>query len=157
MITAGYDELGSLVFDAALIGTCNRVSKKVIIDTGFSGDIALPVSVACAIGLTPAGAGRIALADGTIITVPLFMGKIEVGGEVRDAIYMVVEGTEEVLVGMGFLERYKICFYSGKKEIEMSVPSSASARPSAIKEIEELQSVLKRLIPRHEPSEVVST
>lgn len=117
MIRARYDEHGNIILDLKLIGRCGNKTVKTLLDTGFTGSLAIPVSVGCEIGLEPVGEAKVIVASGEAIPVPLFLGRIVIGEDEIDSIYIVLSGLEEVLIGMGVIRDYNVEFHGAKRTI----------------------------------------
>ena len=63
----GYiDEYGQARVNIAVCGRKMEITVSPIIDTGFDGDICLPLPIAIQLGLELSGSIKVELADGTI-------------------------------------------------------------------------------------------
>ena len=145
MIPIRYDKEGNIVIETTLIGICKELKAKLLVDTGFSSSLAVPISVACQIGLSPVGVGRVRLADGSVITLPIFLGKVKIGDKIIDTTYLVLsEESKECLVGMELLAPYEITFHAAQKEVSIEEKESFIKN----KHISELKQSLRNLIPR---------
>lgn len=120
MIAAEYDTRGSIIVEVTLIGRCGEKKKKVLLDTGFSGSVAVPISIGCEIGLESVGNGRVILASGETRTVPVFAGKVRIGEDVKECAYLIMAGADEVLLGMDLIKDYNVQFHGVKKAIQIS-------------------------------------
>jgi len=120
MIDARYDEDGNIILNLKLIGTCGDKKAQVLMDTGFSGALAIPVSIGCEIGLEGVGDAQVIVASGEVVPVPIFLGKIEIGDEIIECIYIVLAGSTEVLIGMEILKGYSVSFFGDKKAISVN-------------------------------------
>lgn len=145
MVLAEYDTRGSIIVDVTLIGKCSEKKKKVLLDTGFSGSIAMPVSIGCEIGLESVGNGRVILASGETTAVPIFAGKIRIGTDEKDCVYLIMAGADEVLLGMDIIKDYDVQFHGAKRTIRI-------ARGEAIEKAEE---EIEAIIPVQVIEEVV--
>lgn len=134
MINARYDSNGNIILDLKLIGRCGNKKVKTLLDTGFSGALAIPVSVGCEIGLESVGDAQVIVASGEAIPVPIFLGKIEIGDEVIECIYIVLHGSNEVLIGMDIIQDYNVEFHGAKRTITIK-----KAEAEAAKSIEEIE------------------
>ena len=142
MIPIRYDN-GNIVIETTLIGICKELKAKLLVDTGFSSSLAVPISVACQIGLSPVGVGRVQLADGSVITLPIFLGKVKIGDKIIDTTYLVLsEESKECLVGMELLAPYKISFHAAAKRVTIEESFIKNAH------ISELKQSLRKIIPR---------
>jgi len=145
-IPANFDEQGNIRIPVKLIGLCRERNVSLILDSGFSGNITCPISLACAIGLKPQGVGSVQLADGSIITLPIFLGKVKIGDKIIDTTYLVLsEESKECLVGMELLAPYKITFHADKKEVSINDEKQSFIKN---KHIQDLQKSLRKIIPR---------
>lgn len=148
MIPAEFDTRGSIVVDVTLIGKCGEKKKKVLMDTGFSGSIAIPVSVGCEIGLESLGNGRVILASGEIVGVPIFAGKLRIGGDEKECVYILMVGADEVLLGMNILRAYNVQFHGAKKAIQIS--------RGEVKPVRKAEEIVEAIMPTEAIEEVVS-
>ena len=76
-------------------------------DSGFTGDIVVPESIAVDIGLNSGGSAEVELADGYIMEVKLYLAQVQIGDVVQDAAVIIMG--EEVLIGTGLMEPFDIC------------------------------------------------
>lgn len=134
MINAKYDEHGNIILDLKLIGNCNEKKVKVLMDTGFSGALAIPVDIGCEIGLEGVGDAHVIVASGEAIPVPIFLGKVEIGDEIIECIYIVLPGSNEVLIGMDIIRDYNVQFHGAKRTITIK-----KAAVEAAKTVEEIE------------------
>ena len=134
MINARYDEHGNIILNLELIGTCGEKKVKTLLDTGFSGALAIPVDVGCEIGLESVGDAQVIVASGEAIPVPIFLGKVKIGDEVVECIYIVLPGSNEVLIGMDIIRDYNVQFHGAKRTITIK-----KATAEAIGKVEEIE------------------
>jgi clan AA aspartic protease len=89
-----------------LIGDSGRADVEFVVDTGFTGTLALPPSQLAAVGATLEGIRLIQLADGTQLRTPFWTLQIEWYGELR-----LVRATaldDEPLIGIGLLREHHL-------------------------------------------------
>lgn len=134
MIKARYDDHGNIILDLKLIGRCGDKKLKTLLDTGFSGALAIPVSVGCEIGLEAVGDAHVIVASGEAIPVPIFLGKVEIGDEIIECIYIVLPGSNEVLIGMEILKDFNVEFHGVKRLI--TIKKAAVEEVKTVEEIE---------------------
>jgi predicted aspartyl protease len=146
MIAAEYDTRGSILVDVTLIGKCDEKEKKVLLDTGFSGSLAIPLSLGCELGLESLGDGRVILASGAITTVPLFAGKIRMGPDEKECVYILMAGADEVLLGMSIIKDYNVQFHGAKRAIRINRSEEA---------IEKAEEIVEAIMPVQIIEEVV--
>jgi predicted aspartyl protease len=111
-------EENAIMVKVTLIGDYERKDVYALMDTGFSSDIALDIEHAIRLGLDPVGIINIRLADGSITSAPTFMGKVKIGDKITDAVYIITG--RGVLIGMGLLKHFDICFSALKNTVQIS-------------------------------------
>ena len=73
----GYvDEFGQPKIEITLIGERKRLKTEAVIDTGFNGEISIPVNIAIELGLKLIALEKVELADGSQRNEMVFSGKI---------------------------------------------------------------------------------
>jgi len=105
-IVGGTDENDSLRIEVDVIGKCEEYHVAALFDSGFTGSVAVPVSVIAKIGANKIAVGSVVVADGSSHLVPVFEGKVRVGLMEYDAPILVLGN--DVLVGMELMSRFKI-------------------------------------------------
>jgi clan AA aspartic protease len=100
---------GSFRDDAArarltLIGDADSVEVEFVVDTGFTGTLALPPSVLARIGASLDGTRLLRLADGTERRAPFYTVRIEWDGEPHAVRAILLE--DEPLIGVALLREY---------------------------------------------------
>jgi len=78
-----------------------------VIDTGFSGDICLPVGLAIELGLELLGRDIVEFADGTIKRELTFAGWVD-WYDARREVQVMLTDSEEALIGSGMLKDQKL-------------------------------------------------
>jgi predicted aspartyl protease len=94
IITAQIDEKGNL-------NLSSKGQHRFIVDTGFTGDIAVPITLLPKLNLSFASYSRFVLATKKVIRVPVFRGWVYIKGKRLKV--EIVPGDE--LLGMGLLEK----------------------------------------------------
>lgn len=113
-IIAAIDEHRSVRIETDIIGEYKTLGYGAIFDSGFSGDVVIPQSMAVDIGLGRGGVAEVELADGSTTIVKLYLCKVKVGNIIQDASTIIMG--EEVLVGMGLMKPFDICLRAGTSE-----------------------------------------
>ena len=73
----GYvDEFGQPKMEIILIGESKRLTTEAVIDTGFNGELSIPVNMAIELGLKLIALEKVELADGCQRNEMVFSGKI---------------------------------------------------------------------------------
>ena len=120
------DSDGNLRVRVTLIGNCDELEYEAIADTGFSSDVAVPQDVAIAIGLTKSGVSNVMLADGDIVSIPVYLGRCKLGDRIYDASFLVFTDLPQVLIGMGLLSQYEITFDVSSYEAQIKESENAT-------------------------------
>lgn len=113
-IIAAIDEHNSVRVNTDIIGEYKTVGYGSVFDSGFTGDVVLPLSMAVDIGLRSGGVAEIELADGSTMIVKLYLCKVKIGDIIQEAATIIMG--EEVLIGMGLMKPFDICLRAGTSE-----------------------------------------
>lgn len=84
----------------------NKIAVDAVIDTGFNGDLILPIEIVSELGLIPQGYQKATLGDGTISQFRVYAAMALWDGERR--LVEINSATTGILIGMGLLEGYKL-------------------------------------------------
>jgi clan AA aspartic protease len=120
-ITGNIDGTNQLWTKLDVIGMNGNSKIDAIIDTGFTGELQLPIKTAVQIGLTLAGTGRAILADGSKIDQLLFSGTIVWGTTTKDVTISIAD-SNEALIGGGLLHGYDLIISFSKKILTIKEP-----------------------------------
>jgi predicted aspartyl protease len=113
-IIAAIDDHNSVRIESEIVGVYKTVGYGSIFDSGFSGDVVVPQSMAVDIGLKSGGVAEIELADGSRMIVKLYLCKVKIGGIIQEAATIIMG--EEVLIGMGLMKPFDVCLRAGTSE-----------------------------------------
>ena len=95
------------ILNLVIIGDqSQKIAVDTVIDTGFNGDLILPIEMVLELELIPQGYQKATLGDGTISQFRVYAGTV-----IWDGSRKVVEvnaATSGVLIGMGLLDGYKL-------------------------------------------------
>ena len=95
------------VLKLAIIGNrSQKIAVDAVVDTGFNGDLILPIELVLGLELIPQGYQKATLGDGTISQFRVYAGTVIWDGS-RKAVE-VNAATSGVLIGMGLLDGYKL-------------------------------------------------
>ncbi len=95
------------VLNLVIIGDqSQKIAVEAVIDTGFNGDLILPIEMVLELDLVPQGYQKATLGDGTISQFRVYTGTVIWDGSRR--FVEVNAATSGVLIGMGLLEGYKL-------------------------------------------------
>lgn len=115
------DEKNQLWVDVTVAGQHNQHKVRALIDTGFTGELQLPLNVAVPLGLRLEGAARYQLADGSVIKQMLFSASI-VWGTTTRLVTLNVADTDTALIGGGLLHGYTLLVDFDKKRLIVKEP-----------------------------------
>lgn len=102
MIKGYFNKAGHPAVEITAIGIRDRFYIEAIVDTGFDGDLCLPVQIAIQLGLELVSTQRFEMADGTIKNTLIFLGKILMGDEEKE-IEIILTESDDALIGNGLL------------------------------------------------------
>lgn len=113
------DKYSRAMLEIVLSGMRKEITTLAVIDTGFEGDICLPVGLAIQLGLELYDEVEMKLADGSIKSALVFKGVVMLGEEQKTAEIILTE-SQDVLIGTGLFKdkRLTIDFTSKVVEIE---------------------------------------
>jgi len=89
-------------------GSRQDITLDVVIDTGFDGQLCLPVPLAIEIGLELYGAQRTELADGSIKSELVFLGQAGFVGRPRQEVEILLTDSDDALLGVEFLLDWRL-------------------------------------------------
>jgi len=89
-------------------GARRDVTLEAVIDTGFDGQLCLPVSLAVEIGLELYGAQQTQLADGSIKSDLVFLGQAGFVGQRTQEVEILLTESDDALLGVGFLMDWRL-------------------------------------------------
>ena len=89
-------------------GARRDVTLEAVIDTGFDGQLCLPVSLAVEIGLELYGAQQTQLADGSIRSDLVFLGQAGFVGQRTQEVEILLTESDDALLGVGFLMDWRL-------------------------------------------------
>lgn len=114
-----FDDFGQPRVEIEVRGSQARVRVAALLDTGFDGELSLPIGIAIQLGLELRDVIAVELADGTIRDELVFRGYlIDEGQEVEISI-LITHG-QEALVGTGLLRDRRVVLDFGTGEAEIS-------------------------------------
>ena len=132
-ILGGFDEYIGPRIEVTIIGTCRDYNVASLIDTGFSGSLAVPLHVIAKIGAEKIAVGAVTLADGSTQIIPIFSGKIKIGIDEFE-IPILVTG-DEVLLGMELLSKYEFHGKPATGEFYMDTEPSVKKLTESLKKM----------------------
>ncbi|HSY48306.1 MAG TPA: hypothetical protein VLC46_05810 [Thermoanaerobaculia bacterium] len=117
-----FDSLGNPCLKFHLCGVAHDppgLEFEAIIDTGFSGFIQLPMQHAFSLKLPLEGTSSYVLADGTRGTSLTVLAHTTFGGKTVLGVVSLTPGSQDVLVGLDFLRRFKLGLIMMSGRIEL--------------------------------------
>ncbi len=103
---------------------------EVLIDTGYTGFLSMPITKAFPLGLLLFGTTSLVLADGSTSNRLTAYGMVELGSESQNGVIVLETGSDELLVGIEFLSAFKkrliVCPTSGVVELIDAPPPSST-------------------------------
>lgn len=135
MILSGYiDERNQLWVSMTVVGLTDQQTIPVLVDTGFDGELLLPLRIAVPLGLRLSGVERFEFGDGSISRQMLFSAFISWGTTMR-LVTVIVTDSETALLGGGLLHGYVMLVDFEKKQLIIKEPGTdepqAPTEPSA--------------------------
>jgi len=117
-VKAYLDEYRQAIVEIVLKGKRTDIGTKAIIDTGFDGDICLPIYLAIQLGLELKSVQTVELADGSKKNELVFAGSIKFDKSEQE-IEIFLTNAKDTLLGTGLLydKILKIDFVKGDVEI----------------------------------------
>lgn len=107
VIEGRINELREAVLPLVVKGLRAQAKVDAVIDTGFSGDLCLPIEVAIQLGLELCGIELYELADGAIQRANVFKAKVNWFGEGKEVEVILTESSQ-ALIGTGMLVGKKV-------------------------------------------------
>ena len=124
MILQGHiDNRNQLWVPIIVAGRHGQESISALIDTGFTGELLLPLKIAVPLGLQLAGVAPCQLADGSISKQMLFSASITWGTQTRSVTVNVVD-VEDALIGGGLLHGYVLLVDFQQKQLIVKEPGT---------------------------------
>ena len=104
----GYINAGKRpLIEVTVLGSQAEASVLAILDTGFDGDISLPLEIAVGLGLTLDSAIKMELADGSVKLELVFTGKVLWENKSRN-VDILITTSEDALIGTGLLDEHSV-------------------------------------------------
>jgi len=117
------DEKNQLWVSITVAGQHNQETISALVDTGFTGELQLPLKIAVPLGLRLEGVGTFELADGSKIKQMLFSASISWGTKTRLVTVNVVD-SDTALLGSGLLYGYFMLVDFEKKQLIIKEPGA---------------------------------
>ena len=103
-----FDSHGQPFLPVELSGLRGTVTLQALVDTGFDGDLCIPLALAMTIGLELKDADYVELADGSIRRELIFRGNVRIGDLAPREGEIVLTDSDQPLIGAGMFEKLKL-------------------------------------------------
>src|SRR5262245_43351137 len=110
LVLGAFDAHGNAVVRIRVAGNAGSREYDAIVDTGFSGFVALPMIEMVNLGLTVDGAVSVMLGNGTIIDNLVSQASVAIGQRTERGSVLLDETSVDVLVGMAFLREFRLAW-----------------------------------------------
>ena len=130
MIATGYvDQLRQPRIKLTVKGIRKSFQIDPVIDTGFSGELSLPVAIAIPLGLELKGEAHVELADGSVTKELIFRGTVICEGRSKRIDILLTESTD-ALLGSALLQGHTLTIGYANHTVTIAPESvSASNKP----------------------------
>lgn len=123
ILQGSIDNRNQLWVPITVTGDHGQHKISALLDTGFTGELLLPLQIAVPLGLKLAGVAPYKLADGSISQQMLFSASITWGTQTR-AVTVSVLDVEDALMGGGLLHGYVLLVDFQQKQLIIKEPGT---------------------------------
>ena len=124
--TGFFDKSGSPALKVKISGPFgNGVEFDAILDTGFTGFIAMPLIRALPLGLMLYGTTTVEIADGSTSVKLTAKGMAEVEGESEVGVVILEPSSNDILIGMAFLRTFEKALFVTQSVVFLVPQSNA--------------------------------
>ncbi len=108
LIPGSFDADGSPTIKIKITGDLGSREYVAVIDTGFTGFVALPLAEMIPLGLRTEGATSVTLGNGAVIDNLVAPGRVTLGSQTESGTVVLDDTGNDILVGLAFLRTFKI-------------------------------------------------
>jgi len=108
LILGSFDNDGSPVIKIKIAGDLGENEYSAVLDTGFTGFVAIPFGEMQTLGLTISGATSVMLGDGSVVENFVAEGIITIGSQADVGTIVLDNGSADILVGLDFLRQFRL-------------------------------------------------
>jgi predicted aspartyl protease len=109
LILGAFDDAGNATVKIRVSGDLGTNDYTAIVDTGFSGFVAMPLVEMVPLGLsTQPTAATVILGNGEVIYNLVSAGTVTLGGQAETGSILLDDTTNDVLIGMAFLRTFRL-------------------------------------------------
>jgi predicted aspartyl protease len=119
MIRGRFDKQGQPTLPVKLTGPYGTLEVILVVDTGFSSDVCIPMQIAIALGLPLKGHDFIELADGSINKEFVFRGNAQIGNLPPRDVDVYLTESEYGLIGAGMFQDMKLEIDYGRRTVAL--------------------------------------
>jgi clan AA aspartic protease len=106
LILGAFNRSGSAILKIRVAGTSPAQEYDAVIDTGFNGFLAMPITAMVDLGLKSEGAVTVTLGDGSKIDNLVARGSITIGSRTEICDVLLDDNSPEVLLGLSLLRAF---------------------------------------------------
>ena len=108
MVKGHFDKRGQPFLPVELAGLHQALTLDALVDTGFDGDLCIPLAMAMPLGLELKDADYVELADGSTHRELIFRGTVRVGDYSPREGEIMLTDSEQPLIGAGLFEGLRL-------------------------------------------------
>jgi predicted aspartyl protease len=108
LIPGSFDTDNSPTVTIKVAGDLGEKEYTAVIDTGFTGFVALPLAEMIPLGLTTKDAASVRLGNGTVISNFVAEGIVSLSSQAEIGTIVLDENSNDILVGLDFLRKFKL-------------------------------------------------
>lgn len=108
MLRGRFDEDGYPTLSVTLAGPLGQVTLTVVVDTGFDGDLCIPVPKAVSLGLQLKATKFVEFADGRVEEEFVFRGAVTMGDLPPRDVDVELTFSDQALIGSGLFQGLKL-------------------------------------------------
>jgi clan AA aspartic protease len=123
ILQGSIDNRNQLWVPITVAGDHGQQTISALLDTGFTGELLLPLQIAVPLGLKLAGVAPYQLADGSISQQMLFSASVSWGTQTRPVTVSVLD-VEDALIGGGLLHGYVLLVDFQQKQLIIKEPGT---------------------------------
>jgi len=117
-VKAYFDPFGQPRVEIEVKGTRAAVRVAAVLDTGFDGELSLPIGIAMQLGLELRDVITVELADGSLSDELVFAGHLMEEGQTRE-VSILLTRSQDALVGTELLRGQRVVLDFGSSEAEI--------------------------------------
>jgi predicted aspartyl protease len=108
LIPGFFDADGSPAVTIRIAGDLGTQEYTAVIDTGFTGFVALPLAEMIPLGLRTEGAASVMLGNGVVVDNLVAPGRVTIGSQTELGTIVLDHTGSDILVGLAFLRQFNL-------------------------------------------------